>query len=603
MNASGPSKECVLLDRSFPPHPAMWPPPNSVEQTPDKNSSADDASDPSTTHRASQIPEAEFPSGFSLWFIFLGLFLAVLCLGLDRTIVATAVPKITAEFNSLSDIGWYGSAYMLTSCCFQLMFGKLYAEFNIKWMFLIALAIFETGSIVCAAAPNSTALILGRAIAGLGGAGLMTGALVILAHSVPLHARPRVTGAIGGAIGIAQIVAPTLGGAFTDYATWRWCFWINLPMGAVTFAAVLFLVRLPASATNTAEKKTLRQLLAKFDLLGTVFLLPAIVCLLLALQWGGTEYAWGDWRNILTLTIFGVATLVWGFIQYRAGPNATVPMHIIKNRSVVSGMWFMFTIMGVFLTLIQFVPVWFQAVKGISAYQSGIDLLAMAVPVSVMVIVSGFAISKVGYYVPAMIAATILTSVACGMLTLFDLDTTSGYWIATLVLLGAGIGIGAQTPIIIPQVILTGPDLSLGTSVVIFAQTLSGTVWVSVANNMFNDGLVRELIARAPEVDPHVVVAAGATGISEKMGRLYPDSVDEILAAYGAALRKVWIIPVVLACLSALGVVFVEWRSIKKPKPEEKKDESGEKGMEEENMTDGASRSGTELEGEKVLKA
>ncbi|KAK0715091.1 major facilitator superfamily domain-containing protein [Lasiosphaeris hirsuta] len=540
MNASRPPKECVPLSPSFLPRVAMWSSANNVPQN----------------------PEAEYPSGFSLWFIFLGLFLAVLCLGLDRTIVATAVPKITAEFNSLSDIGWYGSAYMLTSCCFQLMYGKLYAEFSIKWLFLIALAIFEIGSIVCATAPNSTALILGRAIAGLGSAGLLTGSLVILAHSVPLHARPRVTGAIGGAIGIAQIVAPILGGAFTDYATWRWCFWINLPIGAVTFAAVFFLVHLPASAINTSEKKTLRQFLAKLDLLGTVFLLPAIVCLLLALQWGGTVYAWNDWRNILTLTIFGVAALIWGFIQYRAGPNATVPMHIIKNRSVVSGMWYMFTIMGVFLTLIQFVPVWLQAAKGVSAYQSGIDLLAMAVPVSFMVVVSGFAVSKIGYYVPAMIGGTILTSVACGMLTLFDLDTTPGYWIATLVLVGAGIGIGAQVPVIIPQVVLTGPDISLGTSVVIFAQTLSGTVWVSVANNMFNDGLVRELIARAPKVDPHVVVSAGATGISESMGRLYPDSVDKILAAYGAALKKVWIMPVVLACLSILGVIFVEWRSL-----------------------------------------
>jgi len=373
--------------------PQLGPPPEGTVEN--STTTGEDSSDIATTKddtQAEKQHETNYPTGITLFLICVGLFLAAFCLGLDRTIITTAVPKITSEFDSLAHIGWYHSAYMLTSCCFQLVFGKLYAELDIKWLFIAALAIFEVGSVVCAAAPSSVALIIGRAVAGLGASGLMSGMLVILAHSLPLENRPRVTGAVGGAVGIAQIVAPTLGGAFTDFVSWRWCFWINLPLGAVTFVMVVFLVHLPSSAL-TRQKKTgsgVLDIVRRFDLLGNVFLLPAVVCLLLALQWGGTEYDWGSWRIVTTLTLFGVATVIWGGIQYAAGDNATVPLRIVQQRSMASALWFTFCNMGAFFVIIQYVPVWFQTAKGVSAYQSGIDLLAATVPFSVMVVASGF---------------------------------------------------------------------------------------------------------------------------------------------------------------------------------------------------------------------
>ncbi|KAK5658361.1 hypothetical protein OQA88_2337 [Cercophora sp. LCS_1] len=521
---------------------------------------------PTTTLKTDE-PPTNYPKGLSLFLICTGLSLSVLCLGLDRTIVSTAIPKITSDFNSLPDIGWYGSAYMLTSCCFQLIFGKLYAELDIKWLFLFALAIFEVGSIICAAAPNSAALIIGRAVAGIGAAGILTGALVILAHSVSLRNRPRVTGIMGGVVGISQMIAPTLGGVFTDYLTWRWCFWISLPLGAVTLAAVFFLVHLPASATTQWKGGSAADIFRRFDLLGNSVLIPSVVSLLLALEWGGTKYAWSSWRVILTLTVFSVTILAWGAIQYVSGDNATVPLRIIRGRSMASAMWYTFCIMGVFFTLVQFIPVWFQSIKDDSAYQSGIDLLASTVPLSVFIVVSGFLTSKIGYYVPQMIVGTVATSVATGMITVFGLDTNTSYWIGTLILLGFGLGIGAQQPVMIPQTVLTGPDISLGTSVIIFSQTISGTVWVSVANNIFHDTLVSELAARAPTVDPEAVVLSGASEIPLRLGPIYPDAIGDILASYSTALQKLWIIPLVLSCLSAIALAFVEWKSVKGPDP------------------------------------
>ena len=165
-----------------------------------------------------------YPQGWKLGLITVALCLSVFCMALDNTIIATAIPKITDKFHALDDVGWYASAYLLTTCAFQLIFGKLYTFYSIKWTYLSALGIFELGSLVCGVAPNSVALILGRAIAGLGSAGIFSGAILIVAHTVPLRQRPTYTGLIGGMYGLASVAGPLMGGAFTDnpHLTWRW---------------------------------------------------------------------------------------------------------------------------------------------------------------------------------------------------------------------------------------------------------------------------------------------------------------------------------------------------------------------------------------------
>lgn len=174
---------------------------------------------------AESSPAAEYPSGLRLAIIILGLELAVLCVALDNTIIATAIPRITDQFHALDDVGWYGSAYLLTLSAFQLFFGRLYSILNIKWTFLASLFIFELGSLICGVAPTSTALIVGRAIAGVGSAGLFSGALIIIAFQTPLERRAIYTSLITACYGIASVVGPLLGGVFTDKVTWRWCFY------------------------------------------------------------------------------------------------------------------------------------------------------------------------------------------------------------------------------------------------------------------------------------------------------------------------------------------------------------------------------------------
>lgn len=173
-----------------------------------------------TETRESQI---EYPTGPKLIIIMASLYFAMFLVALDRTIIATAIPRITDTFHSIDDIGWYGSAYLLTACGFILVYGRIYTFYSTKWVFLSGIFLFEVGSAVCGAAPSSNALIVGRAIAGFGSSGIMTGAITIMINTVPLHKRPMYQGLFGAVFGVASVAGPLLGGAFTDSkATWRW---------------------------------------------------------------------------------------------------------------------------------------------------------------------------------------------------------------------------------------------------------------------------------------------------------------------------------------------------------------------------------------------
>jgi MFS family permease len=230
----------------------------------------------------------EYPKGIHLALLLTSLFVSIFIVALDRMIIATAIPAITDEFKSLPDVGWYGSAYLLTTCSFQLLFGKLYTFWAVKTIWLSSIVIFEIGSAICGAAPNSTALIIGRAVQGVGGAGIFSGAIVTIVYAVPLEKRPLYQGMFGAVFGLASILGPLIGGAFTSNVTWRWCFYINLPIGGVAFVISAFLLRIPDRDTTQLP---LREKLAQLDAAGTTLLIPGVVALLLALQWGGLTYA------------------------------------------------------------------------------------------------------------------------------------------------------------------------------------------------------------------------------------------------------------------------------------------------------------------------
>ncbi|KAF8854183.1 MFS general substrate transporter [Acephala macrosclerotiorum] len=400
------------------------------------------------------------------------LCLAVFLVGLiNRTIITTTIPKIANEFNSLDDIGWYGSAYLLTSCSFQLMYGKMYSYISVKWTFLGAIGLFEAGSALCGAAQNSDMLIIGRALAGLGCAGIISGALVIISLSLPMHKRPIYTGLISAVNGVARVLDLYLGVCLQKKSHGgRWCFCINLPIGAVTLLVITFPFTDPpnkkAAAMTPAERRR------QFDLFGTIFFVPAI----------------GSWRVILLFVMARcLATLCLG---------------------------------AAFLLITYFLPLWFQAIKNTTATGPGVDYLPTAISVTFTSISAGFVTTAIGYYVPLMLGSSVSMSIGAGLMTTFTTSTSTDLWIGTQILFGAGAGMGIQQPMMAVQAVLSPIDIPIGITAIIFAQALGGAVFLSIGQSIFQNKLVQNLVELVPALDLEVVTENGAWGLRAKVESL-----------------------------------------------------------------------------------
>lgn len=287
----------------------------------------------------------------------------------------------------------------------------------------MVVALFEVGSVVCATAPSSNAFIVGRALAGVGGGGAGVGAQVIIRSLVPLAKVPAYTGAIGAAFGIAAIMGPLVGGAFTSDVSWRWCFWINLPIGGLALVGLVLI--LPSTPAPSKLEGTFFEKVKKFDPVGNAVLAPGLIFFILAIQWGGSTYPWSSARVVACLVVGIVLLIAFMVVQYWVQEDGTVPPRILIQRSIAAC-----TVVslcnGAALIIDSFyLPIWFQAIKGTSAAQAGVRLLPFFLSTVVFVIGSGGAVSKFGYYTPFLISGCAILLVATAILTTLRVDTTT----------------------------------------------------------------------------------------------------------------------------------------------------------------------------------
>lgn len=510
------------------------------------------------SRQLSRVATSDYPTGLRLGMIVVALILTMFLVALDMTIVATAIPKVTSQFNSLEDIGWYGSAFFLTLASFQSTWGKAYKYFPLKIAYLISVFIFEVGSLICAVAQNSPTLIVGRAIAGAGGAGIASGSYTIIAFSAPEKQRPAFTGLLGATYGIASVIGPVLGGVFTDNLTWRWCFYINLPIGGVAAAIIVFFFTTPTAARP--QDATLKEKILQMDFPGSIVIMGSFICYLLAMQWGGVRHAWSSGTVIALLVLFVVLLAVFIGIEWRSGSRALLQFRFLKDRTIAGQSLYAGLVAGSFFVLIYYLPIYFQSTRGHSASQSGIDNLPLVLGASIFTIISGITITVTGHYIPLMILGSSLATAGTALIYTFEIETASPRWIGYQALGAAGLGLSFQIPIIVNQAITTPSELSSVTAQTLFGQTLSGAIFVSAAQSAFTNTIIKRVAILLPELDPGIIIATGADALRETFEG---EQLQAVLAAYMDGLKVTFAIALATAAAGFVVAFTPRWESLK----------------------------------------
>ncbi|KAJ6028407.1 hypothetical protein N7540_003983 [Penicillium herquei] len=501
--------------------------------------------------------ELDYPTGVRLGVIILALVLTMFIVALDMTIVATAIPKITDEFHSLDQVGWYGSAFFLTLATFQSTWGKLYKYFNLKYSFLASGVLFEVGSLICGVAPNSATLVVGRAIAGWGAAGLVGGCYTVIAFVAPPASAPKFTGLIGTSYATASVAGPLLGGVFTDSSTWRWCFYINLPIGGISLAILALFFKPPAHARPIPAP--LKEKLKQLDLIGATLTIGALICFLLVMQWAGTTMSWKS-ANIIGLLIgFVLLALAMAASQFIQGERAALAPRLIRSRLVYGVSLFVFFQSGANFLFTYYLPIYFQAIDGMDAAASGIRNLPFIVLSALFAAVAGVAITRVGYFTLFLALGSAIFFIGSGLIYTLQVGTSSAKYLGYQVLLGLGQGLAIQIPVITGQAFSKPEDIAPVTAIVLFFQMMGGAVFISAAECVFSNRLLIALALDAPTVDASKVLSIGATALRSDFGS---EVLPGILKAYMTGLKDVFLFGTAVAALAFLASWVAPFHSI-----------------------------------------
>ncbi|WP_055405245.1 MULTISPECIES: MDR family MFS transporter [unclassified Mycobacterium] len=466
-------------------------------------------------------------------FIFVAVLLGMLMAALDQTIVATALPTIVANLGGAGHQSWVVTSYLLASTIITALVGKFGDLFGRKRVFQAAVVFFVAGSVLCGLSSSMGMLVAARALQGIGGGGLMVTAMALIGEVIPLRDRGRYQGAMGAVFGVTTVIGPLLGGYFTDHFTWRWAFWINVPISVVVFFVAA--AAIPALSERTKPV---------IDYTGILFVGLGAAGLTLATSWGGTTYPWGSPTIIGLFAGSVIALCIFAWVESRAAAPI-LPTRLFGSPVFTVCCVLSFVVGFAMLGALTFLPTYMQFVDGVSATTSGLRTLPMVIGMLITSMGSGVIVGRTGRYKVFPVAGTAVMAVAFFLMSRMDPSTSTLVQSLFLIILGAGIGMCMQTLVLIVQNTVSFDDLGVATSGVTFFRTIGSSFGAAIFGSLFTNFLHSRIgpalvASRAP---------AAAAASPEALHRLPRQAAAPIVAAYAESLTHVffWAVPVALA--------------------------------------------------------